>query len=251
MNRPLQPACRPEPVNIRILRRLVREAGFDVNREGGLGDALGLREMEGETAEAAEAAASAEDREARRQPVPVENVGGSWIKFGLYISNEKNFSGDEKRKRHLPLFVTALHFNGTARVGSGRYTHTESIGPDYCGGQLLYWVFGGKAVKYQPNSQNPLHNLTLYLSNFDIYDKRGAEEPAQPAAGEGEGAAAHAAASVGASAEETSAVGNCVVYIPKYKIKMTLTGYFMTEKGNVAEDFVHQTIFYTTAINNC
>ena len=251
-NRPLLPTCRPFPVTPRSLRNILSKAGFDVNQEGGVGDSLGIREPEeegtgGPAAAAAAGGLSAEERERERQPVLAGGVGDRWLSFGLYISNGRNFSGNADRKEYLLLVIEDLTFTAQARVGNETREHGGSIsGRDYCGGPgFLYLIPGGKAIEYQPTSNNPLHNLTVYLSGFPVIDNRN-EPEALPAGGEEAAGGGGAAA-----ARDNLPVGNCIVYIPRYRVRLTLSGYFMTTKGTRVQRFTHRTVFHTTAFNDC
>ena len=251
-NAPTLPTCRPAPLTDRSLRAIFSNIGFDVNQEGGIGDILGLREPGAAGGGATGAGpADEEERERQRLPVIVQGIGNGWVKFGLYISNGRNFSNSANRKEHLLLVITDLFVTASARVGERVETFAGNVGSDYCAseGQLrldfLYLVPGGKAVKYRPDSNNPLENLTIYLSGFPVIDNRQQAE-AVPGAEDGAGGGAGAAA-----AGNNSLVGNCIIYVPRYRVRLTLSGYFMTSSGTKVQNFNHRTVFHTTSLNDC
>ena len=178
-------------------------------------------------------------------PVPVD-VGSNWIKFGLQIANNTEFA----------LIINSVRIHGRARCGQ-IYTHTSEISSGYCGGagaaaSFLYVVPPNRKIEYQPLSSNPFNNLTLYFDGFPIEDRRSQPSRRLEDSIRDLGAAnsTDAAAQGGSSETQQECQPNREDYaIPRYRIEVTLTGYFIGLTSEyVTVDFVKRVTFFTTVV---
>lgn len=201
-----QVPCRKQRPNLRLIRGIDQ---LEVVAELLLGNP-----EEGEGQEG-------NQRQNSDEPVNV-GVEGGWIQFGLSIQNPNLGVG-----KNYPLVINRLEFywNGNCRreglaedcVGS----HTISSG--YCGLPFIYLVPSGQQVDYKPLSENPLHNLVLYVPGFQILD------------------------SSALSKENNRLPGGASLIFPQYRVELILVGNFLLEDGTEIEPFVKRTEFYTTS----
>ena len=169
-----------------------------------------------------EEARDPQQRAERREPVNV-SVSGGWIKMGLLIDNKNTGVG-----RNYTLLVERLEYSADGQCEKEGLppckTH-DTITSGYCVLPFLYLVPSGKRVDYKPLSNDPLHNLTIYLDGLKVVDRTRLEER--------EG--------------EDPLPGGVSLILPKYKITMTLMGSFLLEDGTTVEPFLKTIRFQTSA----
>ena len=200
--------CRRESPNLRSIRDTT---GLDV-----IADLLLEDEIE------AEEGGDPQERISRREPVNV-TVTGAWMKFGLLIDNKNTGVG-----RNHTLVVEQLEYfvdGQCERDGQPPCKIIGAIEPGYCGLPFLYLVPSGKKVEYKPLSNDPLHNLTIYLSNLPVIDRT----------------------QQSLEGKDTSLPGGAFFILPQYKVTLVLTGSFLLEDGTVFEFFLKRIRFQTSA----
>ena len=173
-----------------------------------------------------------------------EDVGDNWIKFGLQIANNTEFA----------LIINSVRIHGRAKCGQ-IYTHSSEISSGYCAGvsnaPFLYVVPPNRQIEYQPLSRNPFHNLTLYFSGFPIEDRR--SQPSKRFEDSIRDTTTDSAPT-GGTAELSERQQECQqdredYAIPKYRIEVTLTGYFIGLTSEyITVDFFKRVTFFTTVI---
>ena len=169
-----------------------------------------------------EAATDPQQRAARREPVNVP-VSGGWIKLGLLIDNKNAGPG-----RNYTLLVERLEYSADGqceREGLEPCKSYGTIASGYCILPFLYLVPSAKRVDYKPLSNDPLHNMTIYLDNLPVIDRT------RPQDGEG----------------KDPLPGGASLILPQYKITMVLTGSFLLGDGTVIEPFLKRIRFRTSA----
>ena len=85
-------------------------------------------------------------------------------------------------------------FNGCDSAGKGAY---------------LYIVPPSQKIEYLPSSDNPFHNLTIYISDFPIITNEHSQR-----------------------------------VTPAYTVDLTLRGYFMNSSGKTVETFIKKITFF-------
>ena len=120
------------------------------------------------------------------------SVSGNWLRLGLEIENQAK--GWLLVIEHLTLSAIGEHEEQV-------FHNFGSLSKGYCGLPFLYAVPGGIFLRHKPLSENPLENLTLFVSDFpgiDIDDNR--------------------------------------VIVPRYKMQLSLYGWFISvgEDGKVS-----------------
>ena len=137
---------------------------------------------------------------------PSVSVSRNWLKLGLIIEN-KNV---EKGKNYT-LLIDHITFSTQREFKGQIFNYAKTIPPDYCGLPFLYLVQPGPTLRYEPFSENPLENLTLYVDNFPFID----------------------------NSNETSSAAEGVpkIIIPDYEMYLTLRGQFILE-GTPPKPFI-------------
>ena len=197
--------CRKEQPNIRSIREI---EDLEVIAKLLLGDSEEDEDQDGN------------QRQNSDEPVEV-TVNGGWIQLGLLIDNKNSGVG---RNYTLVIDQLQFHWDGNCeREGQGECKGSDTISSGYCDLPFLYLVPSGLKVDYKPLSDNPLHNLVLYVDGFEVLD------------------------SSSVSAEDNELPGGAFRIYPQYKVELTLTGRFLLEDGKTIEPFIKRVRFSTTS----
>ncbi|MGI9548469.1 MAG: hypothetical protein ACR2M7_00595 [Bdellovibrionales bacterium] len=208
----------------------------------------------------------------RLQPVRTD-VGGDgtgWLKLGLFIVN-----GNIGSQGSYTLVVTDIVYSATARYRNQVFSHTGDIQAGYCGETasrsalsegsetasidiavpFLYMVPAGKKVEYNSTTNNPFHNLTLYLDGFPIIDRTKKLDPAQQrlldtysssnSGSDSNSGSSSTASTPSSNEDDLYRPGDPLIVIPKYTVYLTLRGHFLTSEGHTIGIFTKRVSFST------
>ena len=154
------------------------------------------------------------------EPIDI-GVEGGWIQLGLHLKNPNLGVG-----KNYPLVINRLEFYWNANCRREGLTEdcvgSHTISSDYCGLPWIYLVPSGTQVDYKPLSENPLHNLVLYVPGFEILDSSSLSE------------------------QDNRLPGGASLIFPQYRVELILVGHFLLKDGTEIEPFVKRTYFYTT-----
>lgn len=89
------------------------------------------------------------------------SVSGNWLKLGLQIEN--------KTKDWILVIEDIVLFAEAEHEGEV-FHYRQDLSRGYCGLPFLYVVPDGISLHYDPFSDNPLENLTLYIDGFPSID---------------------------------------------------------------------------------
>lgn len=223
--------CRPSAPDPKKIREFLEKHALLEDENSPIFDLYGIDPNEEGTAEGNQGSVQSA---ALRGPTKVA-LAENWLKLGLHIANANE---------NVYLVVTGISFTAQARQGNQIFNHSGNIPVSYCDNpyQALYIVPPRTRVEYKPYSSNFLENLTIYIDSFKIIDTT-KDAPAQQG-GVG-GAATAAGASNAAQGASGSGSQGCGISIPRYTVKMILTGHFITQKGTQVSGFIHRVIFFT------
>ena len=229
--------CRWRPFNAREAREKLMKEGLG---EKTLDEYLFIDEAHSEEE-------SSEGRE-NQEPVYLQ-VGDNWSKFGLFIQNLTNYF----------LIIHTVKFEAEANCGSKLFYHSgEFHYTNYCTGEgntapYLYIISGRNQVKYDPISSNSFNNLILFIDNFPILDRTGEASPSLQntfkAFGRGTaGSMTNTNNSVVATTERKCRPNELKV-IPRYRVELTLVGYFAVpgREGLEQVDNFEKVVGFSTA----
>jgi len=180
-----------------------------------------------------------------KKPVRID-VEDNWLKFGLWISNTNR--GDN----NFFLIVDSITFNAVAFYRNEKYEHNGTVTPGDCAGEdesppFLYFVPPQEKVEYNPFSENPFHNLIIYLSGFPIIDN---SESTDRIGGNRQSTASLSSgiSSITSQSQPATPYYNPeteIIQIPVYTVELILRGYFMTKSGARVASFVKRARFLT------
>ena len=146
--------CRNRPFRFRDAQKVLKDAGLEQ-------DTLDLlfNIEEGET----------EEVERTRSDAVRVQVGENWLKFGLWIAN------GNKGENNFFLVIENIIFQSAAVYKGQAFSHGGNVDAGYCdsgsdgGGDIapyLYLIPPNQKIFYSPLSDNPFHNLTIYIDGF-------------------------------------------------------------------------------------
>ena len=221
--------CRPRKPDFNNIRENLNEFGLDNEI---FRDLYNLSDDEEETAEG-------DDDDRPRY----EDVEGNWLKLGLAIGNTN--TGVDNNPF---LVVEQLIFVARARIGDREFSNVQTISSGYCETPVLYVVPPARRINYEPHSNNPLQNLTIYVGGFPIIDRT--QLPSQSLARISGGLGGlQQAPSPGQSSEGAPGnfirSGESLIEIPEYQVELTLRGYFILEDGTRLTEFAKRIRFRT------
>ncbi len=257
--------CRHRPVNPKIMIDLLGET---ISEEG-LINIFGITEDEIDFLKKDVVLSQSRLNDLRPVTIDVGEEGAGWLKLGLFISNGNTGTYPNGAPRNFSLIVTSVSFTAVAQYRGQSYQASNDIQAGYCrgsesasaafsnpeggetsqqsvdiGGSFLYIVPPGTKVEYNPTSQNPFHNLTLYLSGFPIIDNSKELSPDQQTRinnlnSRGGGS------NQGGESNSTFRQGDPLRVIPRYTVDLTLRGHFVTTEGDLVSDFTKRVRFFT------
>ena len=213
--------CRPYPVDLEKIEAILEgQKKKNLNRSSRSSDedsdALDLLNINPTETGGTEAGSVTANPE-RKKAIKTE-VGKYWTKLGLRIAN-----GNTKYN----LIITDITFTGVARYGRQGLDFSASItAGNYCETPgFLYFVPPDHQIEYAPYSTNSLANLTLYISGFQVVDATAQQTTTSPSAGEIAGVS-------NSNAPPPLVSFRCPIIVPRYNVRMSLKGYFITANGS-------------------
>ena len=171
----------------------------------------------------------------QNQPVRID-VGDNWLEFGLEILN-----GNRGENNYF-LMIKNINYNALAIHQKQVFTLSGTVGSDQCGGPpYLYLIPPGQKIIYSDLSENPFHNLTLFLSGFPIIDRSNQPSPslqsrAQNIGQQGQGTGSVSSRRGTNSLQSDFYSPNEIIEIPRYTVELTLRGDFMRESEEAGDD---------------
>ena len=116
-----------------------------------------------------------------------------------------------------------IHGNGNCeQEGQPPCVFHKTIPSGYCGLPFLYLVAPGQSVKYEPLSDNPLWNLSIYVDDIPIIDASKLPE------------------------RQNKLPGGATLILPQYKIEVLFIGEFLLQDGQFIQPFRKRIRFTTT-----
>jgi len=252
--------CRPRPINPSKVVLILEDLDFEVD---GFSSLFGLSEKQISSIKAATPSFDVKNL----QPIRTSVTGGSsgWLKLGLFINN------GNRADNAFYLVVTSVVFHATAKYRDQIFQNSGDIQAGYCNGTIsasnregegageaanvdlgipyLYLVPPRTKAEYSPFSDNPFHNLTLYLQGFDIIDNTDRLAPDQQRRVD---AVNNQGRQVGSQSSQDSSgstdsyrPGDPFIVIPRYTVDLILRGFFITKDGLIIADFTKKTRFFT------
>ena len=235
--------CRPQLPDYQNIRESLVASGIG---RGVLPEIYNLDEQEDTTTET-------ETETARRNEAVYETVSGGYLKFGLFIGNFNTGVG-----KNASLVVDSIVYNARARYKNQVFSVSNTVSEGYCNSPILYFVPPGKRVDYRPKSKNPLENLTIYLTGFEVVDntlkpsraleiKNSIVGSLSNRADDSSSASSLSLDSSGDSSnsDEYLDFGEPILVIPDYTVELVLRGYFILADGTRLTEFVKRVSFRT------
>ena len=279
--------CRPRPSDPSVILNLLnKQEGEEEGKEDGYISEKGFANIFGVTEDELrhiEGLRTSDLALERLKPVRTD-VGGDgtgWLKLGLFIVNGNvatvNPNTGQRAGGGTFLIVTEIIYSATAKYRNQVFSHTGNIQSGYCGETasaaalpegsegasidiavpFLYLVPPGRKVEYNPTTNNPFHNLTLYLDGFPIIDNTKKPTPEQKRfldtysssnsdSNSNSGSSSTASSSSSSSNEDDLyRQGDPLIVIPKYEVALILRGHFVTSDGENIGSFSKKVQFST------